>query len=280
MDIDLLAKLVKDIILEKDEVTLPGVGTFVAETVPAAFSDKLFTINPPYRRLSFRQRQGSDDYLVKRYAETSGLGEDRAREILETFLFEMKEVLKVRKTIIFPSLGRLRATKENHFFFVGDDDQDIFPQGFGLEPVSLKAHDNSNVPHLDLVVPDTPKQEAKVSQPTNSGQSAAATEKVSALAEQAEASVEQASIATGQISSTTEPVKKPISKVTLVEKTPATIRKDKKKKAKWHTGTVILLSIIILCIVALASIAIIGRVAPDFIDQFLFTDEELQILRY
>ena len=65
MDIDLLSKMVKELILDKDEVELPGVGTFVAETVPATFSDKGYTINPPYRKLSFRQRQGGgDDSLI------------------------------------------------------------------------------------------------------------------------------------------------------------------------------------------------------------------------
>ena len=53
MDIDLLAKMVKELIVAHDQVGLPGVGTFVAEMIPATFSDKGFTINPPYRRLSF-----------------------------------------------------------------------------------------------------------------------------------------------------------------------------------------------------------------------------------
>ena len=35
MDIDLLAKMVKETILDNDTVTLPGVGSFVAELMPA-----------------------------------------------------------------------------------------------------------------------------------------------------------------------------------------------------------------------------------------------------
>ena len=37
MDIDLLAKMVKEAILDHDTVTLPGVGCFVAELVPSTF---------------------------------------------------------------------------------------------------------------------------------------------------------------------------------------------------------------------------------------------------
>ena len=39
MDIDLLSKMVKEVILDRDKVVLPGLGTFVAEMVPATFSD-------------------------------------------------------------------------------------------------------------------------------------------------------------------------------------------------------------------------------------------------
>ena len=63
MDIDLLAKMVKEAILDHDMVTLPGVGCFVAELMPSTFSDKGYTINPPYRRLFFSPRQGNDTIL-------------------------------------------------------------------------------------------------------------------------------------------------------------------------------------------------------------------------
>ena len=39
MDIALLSKMIKEIILDEDEVTLPGIGTFIAEIVPSTFSD-------------------------------------------------------------------------------------------------------------------------------------------------------------------------------------------------------------------------------------------------
>lgn len=144
MDIDLLSRMVKELLLDKDEVRLPGVGTFVAEIVPSSFSDKGFTINPPYRKISFRQNlDGDDDSLVREYADAAGIPESDARRVLSAFLEEMKEVLKEKKTIIFPALGRLRATKENNFFFVADENLDIYPDGFGLEPISLKSHEES-----------------------------------------------------------------------------------------------------------------------------------------
>ena len=141
MDIDLLAKMVKEAILDHDTVTLPGVGSFVAELVPSSFSDKGYTINPPYRRLYFSPRQGTDTLLEQLYArDNEEVDAEMAHRILTEFLIEMKDVLKVRKTVVFPGLGRLRATRENHFFFVADEDLDIYPEGLGLSPLSLKTH--------------------------------------------------------------------------------------------------------------------------------------------
>lgn len=141
MDIDLLAKMIRDVVLENDEVALPGLGVFVAEFVPASFSDKGFTINPPYKRLTFRQEvNAGDDTLIRMYAEANNIGEDAAARIVNDFLSGLKDILMVRKSVVFPELGKLRATRENNFFFIADENLDIYPEGFGLEPVSLKTH--------------------------------------------------------------------------------------------------------------------------------------------
>lgn len=144
MDIDLLSKMVKELILDNDEVSLPGVGSFVAELVPSSFSDKGYTINPPYKRLSFRKKaDASDNVLIDFYAKSNNLDKETASKIVIDFLSEMQKVLELRKSIVFPGLGKLRATKENIFFFVADEDLDIYPEGFGLEPISLKTHEET-----------------------------------------------------------------------------------------------------------------------------------------
>lgn len=136
--------MVKELILDKDEVSLPGVGTFVAEMVPSVFSDKGYTINPPYKRLSFRQKStGDDSLLIGFYAKCNNLDIETASRIIREFLHEMRHVLETRKSIVFPGLGKLRATRENYFFFVADEDLDIYPEGFGLEPISLKTHEET-----------------------------------------------------------------------------------------------------------------------------------------
>lgn len=142
MDIDLLSKMVKELVLVNDRVTLPGVGAFVAEMVPASFTDRGYTINPPYRRLVFRQgvSQEKDHLLVDMYASANNIDREMAEKLLREFLKGMVEELRKRKMLVFTGLGRLRATRENNFFFICDENLDIFPEGMGLEAVSLKSH--------------------------------------------------------------------------------------------------------------------------------------------
>lgn len=163
MDVELLSKMISELMVDHDMVGLPGVGTFCAEVVPSTFSDKGYTINPPYRRLSFFPGARENDLLVSFYARVNRIPPEMAREYLGQFLAELAEVLKERKAIILPGLGRLRATKENNFFFVPDENLDIYPEGFGLAPVSLKslpAYDDDKVeipfefrPHKPIVQP-------------------------------------------------------------------------------------------------------------------------------
>ncbi|MCR5572141.1 MAG: hypothetical protein K6F42_07895 [Bacteroidales bacterium] len=235
--------MVREIILESDEVTLPGVGMFVAETVPATFSNKGFTINPPYRRLSFRQKQGSDTLLADYYAATYAVPRDKAAEVLEAFLSGMKDVLKERKTIVFPGLGRLRATKENQFFFVSDEAMDICPQAFGLEAVSLKSHGTVEAPAVPAVPDPVAAEERDFS--TALEMTGKAVERDFSTALEMTEKAEEGDFST----------------------------------ALEMTGKAVLWTVAVAAVL-LGLLAVLGRVAPDFVDRFLYTKEELEVLRY
>lgn len=213
MDIDLLSRIVKELITDHDKVGLPGLGTFVAEVVPASFSDKGYTINPPYRRLSFHPDNTEADLLVKFYSDSNHVPLEASRVYITEFLSELKQVLIQRKTVIFPGLGRLRATKENNFFFVPDEDLDIYPDGFGLQPVSMKyiqgvadpvdiklsysdamrgfedRHRATGEPQLETLSPDQaePVQPTEPAQPVEPGQSSEPAQPITEAQHQPEA---------------------------------------------------------------------------------------------
>ena len=248
MDIDLLSKMVKEVVLDHDSVTLPGLGSFVTEIVPASFTDRGYTILPPYRRLFFSPKQGDDTLLVDIYRKSNpDASEADATRILVEFLQEMKEVLKVRKTIIFPGLGRLRATKENNFFFVADEDLDIYPAGFGLQPISLKTHE------------ETPEETEAA---------------VAGLANILEAQPEEMPDQVGHDEVEPEPEPEPVIP-SEAEESPEP-ETEAVKKSNWlKIALWVVLGIIVLAVLALV---ILGRVCPQWLDQFLYSPEELEIL--
>lgn len=283
MDIDLLSKMVKELILDKDEVALPGVGVFVAEIMPSTFSDKGYTINPPYRRLTFRQRNNpSDTSLVDFYAKSNNVSTEDAEKIVIPFLSEMKNVLMDRKTIIFPGLGRLRATKENNFFFVADEDLDIYPYGFGLEPISLKTHVetpqevSAAVSELKEILDesngqtgnDEKEEKAKEEEEDKEEERTETVKEVPAPAEEP-APIEEAPAATEETHEL--PVEKPMP--AAHEPVPDE-EKNHGHKAIWRVALFILAAVAILIIL----FVIFAHLFPDLADKLLYSPEELEIL--
>ena len=284
MEIALLADMVKELILDNEEVALPGLGTFVTEVVPASFSDRGYTINPPYRRLSFRERQGSDDMLAQLYSKANGTDLETSRKIISGFAAGVKDELTKKKVVVFPGLGRLRATKENAFFFIPDEALEIFPYGFGLQPVSLKTHEETPEEVHDAVeklsaIVDVPEPEAKVLEPAEKSVPEHDEKPVKLVSPALAASKTPAASEASAPPATSEASVPPAA--TEASKTPATPEAQKVRKrdgrritriaAACVVGTALLLFVIFI---------ILSRAAPSFTDSLLYTPEELEIINY
>ena len=158
--------MIRELVPCSEEIALPGLGVFVVEEVPAAFSDRGYTVNPPYLRLAFRQKASEDNSLVNLYASRNSISQKEAATILGGFFKRLAAVLKDKKSVTLPGMGRLRATNENIFFFVQNEDIDIYPQGFGLESISLKTLTSPAVEEdLLLDLEDDIPEPAPVEQP-------------------------------------------------------------------------------------------------------------------
>ena len=142
MDFEQLSALLRDALANQNSVSLPGIGTFSAEDEPASFSDRGYTVNPPYRKLSFTPGKGEDAPLTA--------------DGLEDCLKGLDAALKSERSVELEGLGKLRLTSKGDLFFVPDPEPDIFPDGFGLEPVSMKAHS----------LADSPEPQQPAEQPT------------------------------------------------------------------------------------------------------------------
>ena len=301
MDIDLLSKMVKELILDNDKVVLPGLGCFTAEIVPASFSDKGYTINPPYRRLSFRSKPNEGHLLARLYARSNNVELQFAERIIKEFVAELKSVLFARKTVVFPGLGRLRATRENNVFFVADENLDIYPSGFALEPVSLKNHQESReevaaaMQNLASIL-EPSKQPA----PEVDAVPAAEVDIIPAAEVDIIPAAEVDAIPAAEVDIIPEPEVDiiPEPEVDIIpeseedttvpaaedaaaavhqspsDKRPSTLRKNFRKAVRISLYTLACLAVL------LGLYVIIAHIAPDFIDQILYSAEELEVLHY
>ena len=248
MNIDLLSQMVYGLILENDSLSLPGLGCFVAEMVPATFTDRGYTINPPYRKLSFRCSGPSDTLLVDLYAASNNVDKQIAEKVLVEFLTELKAILFAKKTVVFPGLGRLRATRENNIFFVADEGLDIFPEGFSLEPLSLKARKespediNRTVGALESIL-NGPEPEPAESTPAEST---------------------------------------PIESTPIEPATTETIPSDTPVKSRkiWRVIGITAAVAVAVAVVVIGGFIILAHTSPAFVDSLLYTEEELRIINF
>ena len=308
MDIELLSRMVAELIVKNDSVGLPGMGSFVAEIVPASFSDRGYSITPPYRKLSFRGGYPTDSLLVDYYAKSNGTDKEEARSTITDYVIQMKSVLKERKTIIFPGLGKLRATKDNTFFFVPDENLDIYPDGITLQPISLKTHSVSSeelaraVSSISELIAAQPKpaettqlsdsqDTAEVDQPAAEQPASDPQPEVGVQpgpSEQPVQAEQPASDPQPEVAVQPGPSEQPVpsdqpaqpAQPAQAEQPASTTidpEPDNGKSKRWWIWPLVVLGLVI---VALAVFMILGRTAPDLIDPLLYTPEELRIINY
>ncbi len=310
MDIDLLSKMVKELILDNDRVVLPGLGAFVAEIVPSTFSDKGYTINPPYRRMYFRSKPNDGDELAVLYAKGNNIDKVVAERIIRDFVTELKFTLHGKKTVVFPGLGRLRATRENAVFFVADEDLDIYPDGFGLEPISLKTHQETKeevaaaVEDLKSLLieqeavqeivpePEEPEiieeseevleiQETTVQEEPEVPE----IEPVEIIAEDEKPEIEEEihEIEGGRAEiddAESEGEKDTLDDRQEIVQEAVPIEPARKPAGVGKVLLIIFLIILALALLFLAAVATVGRTNPEWIDQYLYTQEEMKILNH
>lgn len=248
--------MIKELVLENDRVSLPGLGVFVCEYVPASFSDKGFVINPPYKRIYFRSKKEDDGLLVSFYAGKNGVDKDVAEKFVEDAVSDIRQELESKRSVEFPELGKLRSTKENTLFFVADQDLDIYPDGFGLVSVSLKSSESEDIPESVPVTPAAPAASATSVPP--------------------EVPAAPAVPVAPAAPAVSETVETPVTAAT--PEAPAIPESGKKKAPAWKWG----LAILGIVVLALALFAIVARIFPDsgFINGLLYSEEEIEILKW
>ena len=134
MDIELFSKCLKDLLLGNDEVVVPGLGTFTAQTMPADVAEDGTPI-PPYRKISYSLAEGEDDgFFLRWLAKYLPEGSDAATE-LQDFIEDLSGELDQKHSVDLAGIGTLKATGHKIYYFCCSNDLFQYPDVPGQESV-------------------------------------------------------------------------------------------------------------------------------------------------
>ena len=272
MEIGVFAKCIKELIVENDRVDVPYLGSFTAELMPATYSDRQTTIHPPYRKMSFHKGEVSlaeGRLLLDKVRRELGVNLDQAGVELGWCLSRLNSELEGRKRCPLPGLGIMRANARNEFFFVPDDDLDIWPDGIGFEPIAIKmpkeempdqvGHDDQTgtiVETPEPVVEEKPEPpEAGVGGP---GGDFAVSDSQACLDAETQNRVEEARVK---------------------EEDYVQVGHDEPER-RLHWGWIVLIVLAVLLVLFIAASYLFTEQMSPILDRLLYSKEELELLQW
>ena len=297
MEIRLFAKCIKDLIVENDRVDVPYLGAFTAELMPATYSDRQTTIHPPYRKMSFHKCEVSlaeGRLLLDKVRRELGVNLDQAGVELGWCLSRLNSELEGRKRCALPGLGMMRANARNEFFFVPDDDLDIWPDGIGFEPIAIKMPKDEmpdQVGHDEEEMPDQVGQDVASVEEEKTRVVEAVVEPV------VEAVVEPA------VEPVVEPVAEPAAEPVVEAVAEAGVREpggdtgvslsetrracetpdrqgEARRKKALHPVWIVLIVLAALLVLFIAASYLFTEQLSPILDRLLYSKEELELLQW
>ena len=135
MDIELFSKCLKYLLLRSDEIVVPGLGTFSAQTMPASQEEDGTPI-PPYRKISYSPAEKEDDGTFLRWmAKFVHKEVDETRELFRDFIEDLSGEMDEARCVELEGLGALRSTGHKIYYFTCNNDLFVYPDVPGQESV-------------------------------------------------------------------------------------------------------------------------------------------------
>lgn len=144
MDAKLFTKMIMELLSDQGQVVLNDFGTFSTEIVPAHFSDKGFTLNPPYLKARFSMGGEPSDSLPQLYSSSNGIDIEQAKTVIDDFVAHIRNEIATSRVFVLPGFGILRAISQDNVFFIPEEGLEMFPGYDTLEPIYLKSISGNN----------------------------------------------------------------------------------------------------------------------------------------
>lgn len=130
-----LFTLVYQILLQQEQVAIPGFGGFVVVYQPANIRKDVRKISGPRRKVSFNPSLKEDDgILTEALSREANLSKEKAAEKLSLFAQYLDQQLNQQKEIVFEGIGRLWIDEKGSQLFEAHDSAEINADTYGLAP--------------------------------------------------------------------------------------------------------------------------------------------------
>ena len=158
-----LTKEIKDLLYYNESVIIPGFGAFITRYESARVDPSSKTLNPPKRNVEFKKNLAHDDELLtKHVAKSFDISEEKATEIINKAIQELKEKLARGKTVTFEGIGSIIEDPRFGYIFEAGKDINLLPDSFGMEEVKLfdiEESEEEKIEPLPVKKPETLKTE-------------------------------------------------------------------------------------------------------------------------
>lgn len=269
-----LSNLLRQLLSENDEVSLPGMGHFVIVDIPSELINGGKAITPPSRKIVFESSDGdSDKLLVLAYCRERGISENDAAKELSELLRQFKKELVDNAGAEIPGFGRITFGAGGSFVFEADDSFDVAADSYCLETLPLKIMNDQQpveeefvIDSMDIEMADSEENEQPLE--TVEKEDAVVPEKLekpeayeeSVTSEEPEESAEQEKPA--------EIVEQPIQETPIAE--------PEKQKCRWLLWVAAFVGILIILVIL---VFLFKEELMPLLEKLLYSKEELEILQ-
>ena len=133
-----LSKLVSELIVEHDCVTVPGLGSFLGNFKSAHYDLENEKFYPPSKQISFNsQIKANDGLLAKHMSEKSNTEYDLSLKEIHQEVIKITLSLK-KQSVELKDIGELNLNKEGNIVFTPSLAKNFLKDSFGLSPIYIK----------------------------------------------------------------------------------------------------------------------------------------------
>jgi hypothetical protein len=133
-----LSKLVSELLVEHDCVTVPGLGSFLGNFKSAHYDLENEKFYPPSKQISFNsQIKVNDGLLAKHMSEKSNTEYDLSLKEIHQEVIKITLSLK-KQSVELKDIGELNLNKEGNIVFTPSLAKNFLKDSFGLSPIYIK----------------------------------------------------------------------------------------------------------------------------------------------